>query len=283
MPDVRGNMYMRFSVKALVCTAFVVPMVLGSSIANAGKKGIVKGLIGIGVGALIINELSKSQSKADQRSRQRSRAATARNSAKIRRAKAIQSSLNKLGYQVGPVDGVIGNGTRAGIALWQSDQGHEGTGVLTEDQFNELTGSAPRGVASTEPASDGRLSEGEVRQLQQALAALGYSNSRADGKIGPSTRRSLNAFLADRGRDPQDTTNYEALLLATKLAGMQDGRAEDPYAATASASENRRAEPPRARPLPSDTASKDTAELESEVSDLEKQILKLKKSMKTPE
>lgn len=274
---------MRNSIKTLASLAFLLPTVLGSTIANAGKKGIVKGLIGIGVGALIINELSKSQSKAERRSRQRSQAATARSSAKVRRAKSIQSSLNKLGYQVGTVDGVIGNGTRAGIALWQADQGHEGTGVLTSDQYNELTGSAPQGVASAEPASDGRLAEDEVRQLQQALKALGYTNSRADGKMGPSTRRSLSAFLTDRGRDPQDTTNYEALLLATKLAGMQNGRTNDPYAATASASANRPAQPPKARPLPSDADSGDTAEIENEVSDLEKQILKLKKSMKTPE
>lgn len=274
---------MRNSIKTLASLAFLLPMVLGSTVANADKNGLVKGLIGFGVGAIILNELSKSQSQAEQRSQHRSRARTAQSSAKVRRAKAIQSSLNKLGYEVGPVDGVIGNGTHAAIALWQADQGHEGTGVLTADQYSELTGSAPQGVATAEPASDGRLAEDEVRRLQQALKALGYTNGRADGQMGPSTRRALNAFLVDRGRDPQETTTYEGLLLATKLAGMEYRRTNDPYAATASASANRPAEPPKTRPLPSDADSGDTAEIENEVSDLEKQILKLKKSMKTPE
>jgi peptidoglycan hydrolase-like protein with peptidoglycan-binding domain len=67
----------------------------------------------------------------------------------------IQSQLNALGHEVGPADGIFGNGTRRGIAEYQASLGAEATGYLTEEQANRLLASAPA-PDSAEPAGQGQ-------------------------------------------------------------------------------------------------------------------------------
>jgi peptidoglycan hydrolase-like protein with peptidoglycan-binding domain len=43
-------------------------------------------------------------------------------------------------------------------------------------------------------SSDQQLSQGQIRQLQQALDQKGFKSGRADGKLGPNTKQALSSF-----------------------------------------------------------------------------------------
>ena len=51
----------------------------------------------------------------------------------------VQESLNALGFDAGPADGVFGQRTRAAIREWQTANGHDATGHVARDQFAFLT------------------------------------------------------------------------------------------------------------------------------------------------
>ncbi|MEM8980727.1 MAG: peptidoglycan-binding protein [Pseudomonadota bacterium] len=57
---------------------------------------------------------------------------------KVSEAKKIQTALNKLGFNVGKVDGIIGPGTRAQIKKYQKSIGQSQTGKLTSVQVRVL-------------------------------------------------------------------------------------------------------------------------------------------------
>lgn len=52
----------------------------------------------------------------------------------------LQTRLRRMGYDAGPVDGVLGSRTRRAIAHWQADHGYGVTGRLTRLQLNHLLG-----------------------------------------------------------------------------------------------------------------------------------------------
>lgn len=51
---------------------------------------------------------------------------------------AVQSALQELGYQTGPIDGVVGPATKAAIKRFQMDAGLPATGVPGERTTNEI-------------------------------------------------------------------------------------------------------------------------------------------------
>ena len=51
-----------------------------------------------------------------------------------------QSELNRLGYNAGPADGLMGPSTRNAIRTYQSDRGLAVTGTLTHDLFDRIQG-----------------------------------------------------------------------------------------------------------------------------------------------
>ncbi len=68
----------------------------------------------------------------------------------------------------------------------------------------QLTGPADPPVAMTEspvvsPTSAIRLSKQEIRAAQEALVDFGYGKLKADGSLGPSTRKAVAAFERAKG------------------------------------------------------------------------------------
>src|SRR5918993_2146292 len=68
----------------------------------------------------------------------------------------------------------------------------------------QLTGQSDQPIATTEsPAasttSSVRLSKKEIRAAQEALVDFGYGKLKADGSLGPSTRKAVEAFERTRG------------------------------------------------------------------------------------
>lgn len=51
---------------------------------------------------------------------------------------AVQTALSQQGYYRGPIDGVVGPGTRAAIAAYQRDNGLPVTGTITPGVLNDL-------------------------------------------------------------------------------------------------------------------------------------------------
>jgi|JI8StandDraft_1071087.scaffolds.fasta_scaffold01373_2 hypothetical protein len=66
--------------------------------------------------------------------------------------KSIQQRLNVLGYNVGPADGLMGNGTRAAILAFQRDKGIAVTGVADQGLLLQLQRAVP--ITNTTTGSD---------------------------------------------------------------------------------------------------------------------------------
>jgi membrane-bound lytic murein transglycosylase B len=57
-------------------------------------------------------------------------------------AKDLQTALNKLGYNAGPIDGIIGRGTRKALQGFQKDKGLVPDGFPTTDMFDKVVAAA---------------------------------------------------------------------------------------------------------------------------------------------
>ena len=68
------------------------------------------------------------------------------------------------------------------------------------------------------------LSQGEIRQIQQALDQKGFSAGRADGKLGPETKRALSQFQQKQGLQ-QTGMPDEQTLAALGIGGGTTGQA----------------------------------------------------------
>jgi localization factor PodJL len=61
------------------------------------------------------------------------------------RVRRVQTALASRGYDVGPIDGIMGSRTRAAIRAFQSDQGLEADGRLSAGLIEKLEGDAEGG------------------------------------------------------------------------------------------------------------------------------------------
>jgi lytic murein transglycosylase len=105
----------------------------------------------------------------------------------------LQTGLTALGYDVGGVDGVIGNGTRRGLRAFQADRGLIADGFPTYAMLEAVR-------AAQSDAPDGRLDQPQTLELQRLLGRLGYIVGRPDGVAGSRTRAAIEAFERSLGR-----------------------------------------------------------------------------------
>lgn len=107
----------------------------------------------------------------------------------------LQETLNRIGYDVGKVDGVFGPRTNSGVRRFQSDA------RLTVDG---LVGTATRAAlktslgSSSSSSSSGILREGDrgdqVHRLQDRLKRHGFPPGPVDGVFGPRTLVAVISF-----------------------------------------------------------------------------------------
>jgi len=159
-----------------LAAALLLATLPGTQPALAGKKGWKKA-IGIGAvvigGAIILNSVNKAAKAKKRRRRAKTHTRSRTKSVARRRTKtktnvvrrtrrredtsvasvtsdeetmALQEKLNELGFDAGPVDGVMGANTRRAIADYQYSVGHKSTGELTRTEVAEL-------LADDEPAA----------------------------------------------------------------------------------------------------------------------------------
>lgn len=128
----------RIATSALAAAVMFSPATRAAADADALVGGIVGGI----VGGVIVNEAN--------RNRNPPRAAPHTTStASVTRAqnRETQTALNYFGFNAGPVDGVVGRGTRAAMAAYQAHLGFPATGALTPYERDFLVASYQRAIA----------------------------------------------------------------------------------------------------------------------------------------
>ena len=110
----------------------------------------------------------------------------------------IQDGLSKLGYHPGTPDGIAGPTTRAAIMAYEFDRGLPQTGIADAEIWEVIKGAkrAPERATSTQILA--KNSQELVLALQKALTKLGYNTGKADGVIGPLTRKRIRSFERDQ-------------------------------------------------------------------------------------
>ena len=143
----------------------------------------------------------------------------------------LQERLNALGYDVGTVDGIFGNGTRNAVIAFQNAEGLVADGIVGQATWKALyegvtepadpeepeepeTPEEPTDPEEPEEPTDpgesvdvsgfpeiyqGSQQTAYVRRLQERLNALGYDAGTVDGIFGYGTRNAVIAFQNAEG------------------------------------------------------------------------------------
>lgn len=121
---------------------------------------------------------------------------------------AVQSELERRGYQPGAADGTPGLVTRAAVLAYEYDQGLPITADPSPEVLAHLRhGSSAPGIAiGLDGPAAGKAAAGHaetvIRAVQQSLRALGYLTAVADGQSGDETVRAIREFEMDAGMVP---------------------------------------------------------------------------------
>jgi membrane-bound lytic murein transglycosylase B len=131
----------------------------------------------------------------------------------LRTVASMQADLNALGYAAGEADGMVGRQTRQALRDYQRERNMVADAYPTPDLIArlraELLGEAFPPVAP-EPQP------GDILAMQRGLVQLGYEVGGLDGKMGPMTRRAMQAYLRDRGHPPADEPTPEIIRLLVR-------------------------------------------------------------------
>lgn len=116
--------------------------------------------------------------------------------------KAIQTQLQALGYDPGPLDGKMGNKTRHAIKQFQQNKGLAVDGRPTYSLFVLLSTSEPENTDKHDPDNEDEKqvlsAQDDIKAIQTQLQALGYDPGPLDGKMGNRTRNAIKQFQKDK-------------------------------------------------------------------------------------
>ncbi len=114
-----------------------------------------------------------------------------------------QEELRKLGYDPGPVDGIMGPRTSQALRQYQRDYNLAATGTLNAATRQRLLGderaSLPENWRETPPTMGRLMTEGEVQVAEQNLKDFGFDPGPVDGVFTAQTEAALRAFQERRG------------------------------------------------------------------------------------
>ncbi|MEP3233403.1 MAG: peptidoglycan-binding domain-containing protein [Hyphomicrobiales bacterium] len=155
----------------------------------------------------------------------------------------IQAHLTARGYFDSEIDGLIGARTRASIGLYQRANNEPVTNEPSKQLLEHIRLSRPdegyhvaarqkiadqnkaSGIASSAPSIIKAKSEVisdplMIKQIQEALARLGYNDVTADGVVGPITREAVLNFKKKHGLDADGTITTALLDELSKLTEL---------------------------------------------------------------
>jgi peptidoglycan hydrolase-like protein with peptidoglycan-binding domain len=114
-----------------------------------------------------------------------------------------QEELRELGYNPGPIDGIMGPRTRQALRQYQRDYNLSATGTLNTATRQKLLGdgraSLPENWRETPPTMGRLMTEGEMQVAEQNLKDFGFDPGPVDGVFTAQTEAALRAFQERRG------------------------------------------------------------------------------------
>lgn len=118
--------------------------------------------------------------------------------------RSTQDVLNRLGYDAGPVDGIMGNRTRGAIMAYQRDNNLAVTGEANSSLYAHMltTGGARVGAtagAGTTTGTAAQTSAETVIDVQADLRRRGYDIPSISGRYDAETRSAVVAYQQDAG------------------------------------------------------------------------------------
>ena len=118
--------------------------------------------------------------------------------------RAVQRELSTRGFDVGAVDGIPSDKTRAAISAYEKANGMPVTGTASDDLLHHILlgdGAQPSGTTGSvagRPVPGKTAESSSVKAVQQVLADLGYAPGPVDGEMGDATVRAISTFQHDR-------------------------------------------------------------------------------------
>lgn len=112
----------------------------------------------------------------------------------------LQRELNRLGFDAGPVDGVMGARTRSAIRAYQRDNDLLVDGQPTSRLLSHVRATGQgRSPAPTPATPTAERSSQLVADIQEALRGSGYSTGQASGQLDDQTRAAIRSYESDHG------------------------------------------------------------------------------------
>ena len=135
----------------------------------------------------------------------------------------IQQRLHELGYEPGKADGHYSGATADAVRAFQMDQGIPTDGIAGPDTLRALgiSGGQAAGGLLSGVYRQGDSGDG-IRQIQEALARLGYYTGSPDGIYGSGTALAVQTFQQAHSLYPDGVTGsatLRALGLSSPSAG----------------------------------------------------------------
>ena len=116
----------------------------------------------------------------------------------------VQDLLNRLGYDAGPVDGIMGGRTEDAIMAYQRDQGLRVTGQPSAELYAYMleggSGMTTSTAATTSSTGSTTITSGQtVVEVQAELRRRGYAIDAVTGQWDEPTRDAVLAYQRDAG------------------------------------------------------------------------------------
>lgn len=110
----------------------------------------------------------------------------------------LQRELNRLGFNAGPVDGLMGARTRAAIQAYQRDNQLLVDGQPTSSLLSHVRATA-QGRTPEPTSSSTEASSRLIADIQEVLRESGYTTGRASGRLDDQTRSAIRSYESDHG------------------------------------------------------------------------------------
>ncbi|MBT6117523.1 MAG: hypothetical protein HOH66_06615, partial [Rhodospirillaceae bacterium] len=105
---------------------------------------------------------------------------------------AVETELNKRGYNAGVEDGTVTEDTEIAVSAYQKDAGIEVNGMVTEELLAHIE-------ANTPSEADDAMSPAQITDLERELEARGYRAGAVDGRVDGDLRAAIRMYQADSG------------------------------------------------------------------------------------